>query len=97
MTTTLISKKILTPLMLVKTIRVSAKGQIALPRELREETGIKEGDTLVAFEKDGNILLQKAEAVGAKTDDDFADLKKMSALTMKKFWSSPADDIWDKV
>jgi AbrB family looped-hinge helix DNA binding protein len=97
MAATLISKRILTPVMLVKTIRVSAKGQIALPKELREESGIKEGDTLIAYEDRGRILLQKAHDVAEKAEDDFRDLKKMSELTARKFWSSPEDDVWDTV
>jgi AbrB family looped-hinge helix DNA binding protein len=40
-------------------IRVSSKGQIVLPKSLREKAGIQDGDFILVEEIDGIILLEK--------------------------------------
>jgi len=42
-----------------KMIRVSSKGQIVLPKRLRESKGIHEGDYVVAREVDDGVLITK--------------------------------------
>jgi len=42
-------------------IKVSAKGQIVIPREVRKKTGIKSGEKLLLLTRDGDILLRKAK------------------------------------
>lgn len=81
----------------VKTVTVSEKGQIAIPADIREKTGIKQGDTLVLIQEEKGILLQKVEQLGQKAKDEFSHLLKHSEDVAKKFWSSKADDVWDTV
>lgn len=64
--------------MIVKTIKVSDKGQIAIPQTIREQAGIKKGDELIIFETNGKILLEKAQRVSTKIKDDFKDLLNFS-------------------
>jgi AbrB family looped-hinge helix DNA binding protein len=70
--------------------RVSSKGQVTIPIEIRKKLGIKEGDKIVFMEKDNNIILinskqlvyekyQKemageAEKAGIKSEQDVIDL-----------------------
>ncbi|HEY4680436.1 MAG TPA: AbrB/MazE/SpoVT family DNA-binding domain-containing protein [Nitrosarchaeum sp.] len=42
----------------LKTVNVSEKGQIAIPREIRILLGIKKGDRLVLTAKNEKILIQ---------------------------------------
>ncbi len=42
-------------------VKVSDKGQISIPLELRELMGISKGDTLIMYIKDKSIIVQKAE------------------------------------
>jgi AbrB family looped-hinge helix DNA binding protein len=40
--------------------RVTSKGQVTIPVEMRRKLGIKEGDKVVFLEKDGNIVVANA-------------------------------------
>jgi AbrB family looped-hinge helix DNA binding protein len=88
-----VSKKILTNSMIVKTVKVSDKGQIAIPQEIREEAGIKKGEELIIVQDNGTILLEKATKVAAKVKDDFKDLLKFSEQSLKKVWGNKEKDI----
>ena len=81
--------------MIVKTIKVSDKGQIAIPQTIREQAGIKKGDELVIFESNGKILIEKSHKVSAKMKDHFKDLMKFSEQALKDVWNNKKDDIWN--
>jgi len=81
--------------MIIKTIKVSEKGQIAIPQSIREEVGIDKGDDLVIVQDDGKILLEKAKKISAKMRDDFRDLLKFSEKSLKSVWGNKQDDIWN--
>ena len=40
-------------------VRVSSKGQIVLPKSLREKAGIEDGDFIMVEEIDGILLIEK--------------------------------------
>ncbi len=42
-------------------IKVSSKGQIVIPREVRKKLGVKGGDKLLVLTRNGDILLRKTE------------------------------------
>jgi len=44
-------------------IKVSSKGQIVIPREIRKKLGVKGGEKLLVLTRDGDILLRKAKAL----------------------------------
>tara|TARA_Y100000310_G_C20701281_1_gene830136 strand:- start:8740 stop:9021 length:282 start_codon:yes stop_codon:yes gene_type:complete len=88
------SKKILTKDMLIRTVKVSEKGQIAIPKEVREKSGIKKGDVLIVYQDKDKIMLEKDSLV---LDDDFSDLLKHSEAVAKKLWDNKYDEIWDTV
>jgi AbrB family looped-hinge helix DNA binding protein len=78
----------------LKTIKVSEKGQIAIPREIRISLGIKKGDSLILAAKNKKLLIQKATNIEKEIE---ADLLKFSEKTAKKLWDNKEDEIWDKV
>jgi len=82
--------------MVIKTVKVSEKGQIAIPRKIRERVGIKKGDELIMFQEDEKILLQKMQAATKKTRGEFDYLVKLSEGVATKLWSNKEDEIWDK-
>lgn len=81
----------------LKTVTVSEKGQIAIPADIREKAGIKQGDTLVLIQEEKGILLQKAELVSKTVKNEFSHLLKHSEDVARKLWGTKADDIWDTV
>jgi AbrB family looped-hinge helix DNA binding protein len=48
--------------MLTVTARVSSKNQIVLPREVRDELGVKSGDELLFIIRDGEIVVRSRPA-----------------------------------
>jgi len=79
----------------LKTVNVSEKGQIAIPREIRILLGIKKGDRLVLTAKNEKLLIQKATTMTKQMEDDFDPLTKLSERTAKKLWDSKYDEIWN--
>ncbi len=82
---------------MLKTINVSEKGQIAIPREIQESLGIKKDDRLVVTTKDKKILIQKAANVERHVEDNFQDLPRYSEPSLEKLWNNKKDDVaWRK-
>lgn len=44
----------------MKSVTISSKGQIAIPKEIRESLHIKEGDQLIFKVENGKIILEPA-------------------------------------
>lgn len=82
--------------MMIKTIKVSEKGQIAIPLSIRKQARIKKGDELVIIEEGGDILLQKVKKIKSKFKDDFEDIKKWNEISLKEVWDNEQDEIWSK-
>ena len=51
-------------------IKVSSKGQIVIPREIRKKLGVKGGEKLLVLTRDGDILLRKTKELSI---DDIAE------------------------
>lgn len=82
--------------MILRTVSVSEKGQIAIPKEIRVLLGIKKGDRLVLTTKNKKLLIQKATNLAKQTEDDFDDLLDYSEFSLKKLWLNKKDDVWNK-
>ena len=91
----IISKKILTKAM-IKTVKVSEKGQIAIPRSVRENLGINKGDDLILLEVDNGILLEKTDKAEQMLKEDFKDILKLSEKSLKRIWDNKEDEIWNE-
>lgn len=76
----------------LKTVNVSEKGQIAIPREIRILLGIKKGDRPVLTAKNKKILIQKATSM-VKQMENVDPLTKISERTTKKLLNSKYDEI----
>lgn len=83
--------------MKIKSIKVSDKGQIAIPQEIREEIGISKGDELIIVQEGDKIMIKKSSAVGKSLRNEFRDLLKHSEKVAKKLWGNKSDEIWNSV
>lgn len=45
--------------MVVKTVRISSKGQITLPKELREKYRLREGDEALVLPAEDGVLIKR--------------------------------------
>lgn len=85
--------------------KVSSKGQITIPAEIRKKLNLKEGDKVLFLEEDGKIILlnagyvaikeaqkameQEAEKVGLKNEEDVLELTKE---VRKELWKQKYED-----
>lgn len=46
---------------MLKTIKVSDKGQISIPNAVRQNLGISKGDELILLEIEGKIIIEKSD------------------------------------
>lgn len=77
-----------------KTIKVSKKGQIAIPSDIRKDMGISEGDELLLVKKGKRIMLEKASELSEELEDEFDDLLTLSESSLRKIWDNREDEIW---
>lgn len=78
----------------IKTIKVSEKGQVAIPISIREKLGIEQGDEMVLFVFNDKILLEKSKSIVEKMEDNFEDILRLSQDSLKEVWGNKEDDIW---
>ena len=80
----------------IKIVKVSDKGQIAIPQEIRESLGIDKGDEIVIIQDSGKVLIEKASNLAKKLEDDFKDVKKLTELSLREVWDNEEDNIWEE-
>lgn len=81
---------------MIKTIKVSEKGQITIPQTLRKNLGIVKGDDLTLFQIEGKILIEKTQKTEEKIKDDFKDILKFSEDSLNEVWDNQEDEIWNE-
>ena len=60
-------------------VKISSKGQIVIPKCVREKLGLHTGEKLLVVSRDGEILLRKTKKLSI---DDLAE--KLEAQTLKQ-------------
>jgi AbrB family looped-hinge helix DNA binding protein len=51
--------------------RVTSKGQITIPRDIRMKMNIKKGDKIIFFEDNGTFFIQNSSSIDPKKLGDF--------------------------
>ena len=82
----------------LKTIKLSGKGQISIPKDIRKCMHLKKGDKLVLMTKGQQLVLQKADAILKKLGLEEESISNMmvSQDTLKKDWDNKYDERWNK-
>lgn len=100
--TIFISKNFLTNSMVsanpleIRTIKVSQKGQVSIPTDIRKTMKIKKGDNLVMIVKGRKIVLEKSDNIALLLDGEFKDVKTLTDSTLKKIWLNKHDEKWNR-
>jgi len=74
-----------------KIVKVTDKGQISIPVDIRNSVGIAVGDELFVIKNGRTILIKKVKK------SDFRDLLKHSEKVLARDWDSKEDEIWDTI
>lgn len=53
----------------IQQVRIGGQGRIVIPAHLREELGLKEGNTLIARVEDGRLVLETRETILKRLKD----------------------------
>lgn len=75
------------PLLEMKTSKITSKGQIAIPKDIREIEGFKEGTKIAILAFENRIELRPLDQINEKMFSALA-----SEKTLAKDWLSKEDD-----
>lgn len=78
-------------------VKVSSKGQIVIPKEVRERHGLHRETDLVLLESGDALVLRKKREVEGILKDEFDPLLRASEKALKDLWDNPEDDVWNDV
>ena len=79
----------------VKTVKVSEKGQVAIPAEIRKMIGIKKGDSVILYTENDKILVKKINAIISELSDDFKDMERATEESLTEFWKDEPE-VWEQ-
>jgi AbrB family looped-hinge helix DNA binding protein len=82
--------------MKMKTVRISDKGQIAIPMDIRNSLGLRRGDELVLIQTNNKILIEKQKKMIKRVKEDFKDMITLTESSLKKLWLNKEDEIWNE-
>jgi AbrB family looped-hinge helix DNA binding protein len=83
--------------MRIRTVKVSDKGQISIPIDIRNSLGLRRGDELILIQIDNKILMEKPIRIAKKAKTSFRYLLKHSEKVASKLWENKEDEVWDTV
>ena len=77
----------------VEIITVSKKGQVVLPKRVRDELSIVSGSKLLLVQRKGEVTLKKVESlIGKEKDEDKLFTVLASEKSLAKDWLSKEED-----
>ena len=81
--------------MLVKTVKITDKGQITLPADTMRAMNLRRGAELVLVQEGDRIVLVRASRVGKQIVDEFGGWEELSAPAFAELWDNEADEVWN--
>lgn len=78
-------------------VKVSSKGQIVIPKEVRKRHRLGRDTDLLLVESGDALVLRKKADVERLLKDEFALLLRASQETFKDLWDNAEDDVWNDV
>ena len=84
--------------LILELARVSSKGQITIPIEIRKKLNLKEGDKVLFVEKEGNVFILNASVVALKEmQDNMKDESMKKGLSSEKEVNEYVEKIREKI
>ena len=83
----------------LETVKVSSRGQIVIPENVRANVGIREGMKLILVEEDGRITIETEQAFLKRVEERNEQIgwMKVAEKSLGKVWNNPKDDkVWSK-
>jgi bifunctional DNA-binding transcriptional regulator/antitoxin component of YhaV-PrlF toxin-antitoxin module len=81
---------------IVKTVKVSAKGQLTLPADALRAMNVRKGPEFVLVPEGDRIVLVKAGAVGKRIVDETEGFAALAGRSFARVWDNPVDDeVWN--
>ena len=81
----------------IKTVKISDKGQISIPKNIREGLNLRQGETLIMITDGKRIVLEKKDVLMKKIrSDEGVNTMLMSAHVLKKDWDNRYDERWNE-
>lgn len=65
-------------------VKVSPKGQIVIPKDLRKRLGVRTGEKLLVLSRDGEILLRRTEVSIEEIAEKIEDQTKQERIDVDK-------------
>lgn len=81
----------------IKTVKVSEKGQIAIPADIRKEMKIRKGEELLLVKKGNRLLVEKSSKASKRFAGEFNFMLKHAEAIAQKLWDNKEDEIWDRI
>ena len=78
-------------------VRVSSKGQIVIPQEVRKRHHLDRDVDLILLESGDAIVLRKKKDIEGILKDEFMPLLRASERSLSELWDNPEDDAWNDV
>lgn len=80
----------------IKTVKITDKGQISIPKDVRREMKLVEGETLVMIVERDKIILEKASSIKRKLKlKEGLKTMIMSEESLKRDWDNAYDERWN--
>ncbi len=77
---------------MIEIVNVGEKGQIVIPKKLRDEFKIEKGSKLLITEDKGKIIIKPINL-----DKEKYILMSLSESSLKEVWNNKYDERWDDV
>ena len=78
-------------------VRVSSKGQIVIPKEVRVRHRLGRGTDLALTESADALVLRKTADVEGILTDEFAPLLRAAEDALRDLWDNSENHVWDGV
>lgn len=81
---------------ILETVKVSSRGQIVIPENVRGKLHIKEGTKLILLNDGDRIIFEREEDFLRRLEEK-GGWRSLSESSLKKVWDNPKDDeTWGK-